>query len=129
MIILIIKNYFMSEKKFFYPDPYTNIKGYAQEYVDILIEQDHGLKNTTPAGNETLAVIMDKASLDSLFELSDKIAAVVGIHDGIVTVGLLAVEEHEGQYRVLEQHISGTVPGQQVWPVAIETSSIGTFLP
>ena len=106
-------------------DEYTRIRGYATTFRTLLQASGHGVDPATAPENETLAVIMDRESLDKLFALSPMIAAIIGVHDQKLSVSLLAVDPTTRQ--VLEAHRTGT-PGQQVWPYAVPVGQLGDFL-
>jgi hypothetical protein len=106
-------------------DPYVNIQNYAKEFKSALNVIGHGVEPATNYLDETLAVVMDKDSLDKLFALSPTVAAIIGIHNGKLTVAMLAVDDTT--YAVKDEHRNGT-PGQQVWPVVIPVRNLNTFL-
>ena len=106
-------------------DDYKHIQRYANTFRDILVAAGHGVDPATDYEDETLALILDKSSLDKLFALSPMIAAVIGVHDQKLSVSLLAVDPTTRQ--VLDAHRSGT-PGQQVWPYAVPVMELNTFL-
>jgi hypothetical protein len=105
-------------------DPYTKIKEYAASFHDALKKLGHGVDDSTSADDETLAVILDKTSVEKLFAMSDKVAAVIGLHDHKLTVALLAVDS---SYEIRAEHIKGEKPGQQVWPVRKTVDELTDF--
>lgn len=106
---LIIRSKSITDQGFIEPqksidleDPYKNIYSYTQEYI-----KSKGM-------TETLGVMMHKDYVDEIQKHSGRIAAILGIHNGRIVISLVALKDNE--YTVIDGHVDGTVPGQQVWP-------------
>ena len=99
------------------PDPYSNIYEYAQDYSTILERMGHGVA-TADHLDETLAVIIPAGDLEEIIGASSHMAAVLGIEDGALTISFVAVGFNGagGKPKVIDEHVNGGLPGQEVWP-------------
>jgi hypothetical protein len=113
-------------RPFYAPDPYRNIRSYAQTYASSLRKMEQGIGTPDPE-EETAVVIIERQYLEDILAVEAyDVAAVFGVEGGRLTISFLALDSNGD---VSPRHIEGEADGQEVWPNKITVSHLEEFLP